>query len=104
MEDTGAKQHSYYCTHRQHVTIGKRAKAAGMNRSRFMMACALHGDAGGGERLVLDEKEQRILFDRVTELEHFMEALQTDIPGLGMSLPDAIAFLVRVEKERDPGR
>ena len=28
MEDTGAKQHSYYCTHRQHVTIGKRAKAA----------------------------------------------------------------------------
>ena len=104
MEDTGAKQHSYYCTHRQHVAIGKRAKAAGMNRSRFMMACALHGDAGGGERLVLGEKEQRILFDRVTELGCFMEALQTDIPGLGMSLPDAIAFLVRVEKERDPGR
>ena len=102
MEDTGAKQHSYYCTHRQHVTIGKRAKAAGMNRSRFMMACALHGDAGGGERLVLGEKEQRILFDRVAELEHFMEAHRTDIPGLGMSLPDAIAFLVRVEKEGTP--
>ena len=103
MEDTGAKQHSYYCTHRQHVAIGKRAKAAGMNRSRFMMACALHGDAGGGERLVLDEKEQRILFDRVTEQGRFVEALH-DIPDLGMSLPDAIAFLVRVEKERDPGR
>ena len=76
-----------------------------MNRSRFMMACALHEDTGGGERLVFGEKEQRILFDRFTELEHFMEALRTDIPSLAMSPLDALAFLVvRAEKERDPGR
>ena len=56
-------QHTIYCSAADRVLIGKRAQEAGMNFSRFMIACALHGgdedDGEEGPRLVLSEDEQR---------------------------------------------
>ena len=74
-----------------------------MNRSRFMMACALHGDAGGRRETGPRREGTTDPVRPCHEQGRFVEALH-DIPGLGMSLPEAIAFLVRVEKQRDPER
>ena len=92
-------QHSIYCSAADRVLIGKRAQEAGMNFSRFMVACALHGgDEDGGEegpRLALTEDEQRSLYERVALLDRCNEALLARLPGTEMSALGALAFLVR---------
>ncbi len=101
-DDQRPGQHSFYCTRRQHSLIGKRAKAAGMNRSRFMVACALHEDAGETAGPGFDAGERQQLQARLERLEGFMETFGGAIPDLGMTAMEALAFLVRVEKAREP--
>lgn len=92
-------QHTIYCSAADRVLIGKRAQEAGMNFSRFMVACALHGgdedDGEEGPRLVLGEDEQRSLYGRVALLDRCNEALLARLPGTEMSALGALAFLVR---------
>ncbi len=92
-------QHTIYCSAADRVLIGKRAEEAGMNFSRFMIACALHGGDGDdreeGPRLVLSEDEQRSLYGRVALLDRCNEALLARLPGTEMSALGALAFLVR---------
>ena len=94
--------HSFYCTRRQHSLIGRRAKAAGMNRSRFMVACALHEDAGESAGPGFDPEERQRFQERLERLEGLLEALDGTIPDLGMSAMEALAFLVRAEQAREP--
>ena len=100
-DDQRPGQHSFYCTRRQHRLIGKRAKATGMNRSRFMVACALHDDAGETSGPGLDATERQQLQTRLERLEGFMEALGGAIPNLGMTAMEAVEFLVRAEEARE---
>ena len=101
-EEARPRQRNYYCTPSQNRLIEKRAKQAGMNRSRFLVACALHEDAGGGEKLVLDEEEQRTLLWQVTSLYTFAVALDTELPDTGMKPLQALEFLVRAAKREGP--
>ena len=103
MEDEARpRQRNYYCTPSQNRVIEKRAKAAGMNRSRFLVACALHEDAGGGEKLVLDEEQQHTLLEQVTSLHTFAVALDTELPDIGMTPLQALEFLARAAKREEP--
>ena len=103
MEDeTRPRQRNYYCTPSQNRLIEKRAKAAGMNRSRFLVACALHEDAGGGEKLVLDEEQQHTLLERVTSFHSFAVTLERGLTGIDMTPLEALEFLVRAAKSEKP--
>ena len=99
-----ARQRSIYCSAADRVLIGRRAEAAGMSFSRFMVACALHGgdedDGIEGPRLALSEDEQRSLYDRVALLDRCNEALLARLPGTEMSALGALAFLVREARGR----
>ena len=99
-----ARQHSIYCSPEDRKSIGRRAKAAGMSFSRFMVACALHGaevdGAEEGPRLVLTEDEQRLLYERVALLDRCNHALLEKLPGTEMSALGAVAFLVRAADGR----
>ncbi len=97
-DEARPRQRNYYCTPSQNRMIEKRAKEAGMNRSRFLVACALHEDAGGGEKLVLNEEEQHSLLDRVTSFHTFAVALGRELPDIGMTPLEALSFLVRAAK------
>ena len=94
-----ARQRSIYCSPEDRALIGRRAKAAGMSFSRFMVACALHGgeanDREEGPRLVLTGDEQRLLHERVALLDRCNRALLERLPGTEMSALGALAFLVR---------
>ena len=57
MTEDRARQRNYYCTAKQQAIITKRAKKAGMSRSAFMVACALH-DEPAGEDLMLARRER----------------------------------------------
>ena len=98
------RQHSIYCSAADRALIARRAEEAGMNFSRFMVACALHGgeedDGVEGPRLVLSEDEQRLLFERVALLDRCNEALLTRLPETEMSARGALAFLVREARGR----
>ena len=93
------RQHSIYCSAADRALIARRAEEAGMNFSRFMVACALHGgdeeDREEGPRLVLSEDEQRLLYERVALLDRCNEALLTRLQGTEMSALGALAFLER---------
>ena len=54
-----ARQHNYYCTARQQAIIARRAKKAGMSRSAFMVACALHDEPAGAELMPAPEEHYR---------------------------------------------
>ena len=99
-----ARQHTIYCSAADRVLIGRRAEAAGMSFSRFMVACALHGgdedDESEGPRLVLTEDEQRSLYGRVALLDRCNEALLARLPRTEMSALGALAFLVREARSR----
>ena len=101
-DDQRPGQHSFYCSRRQHSLIGRRAKAAGMTRSRFMVACALHEDAGETASPGLDAEERQQFQARLERLEGLLEALDGAIPDLGMTATEALAFLVRAEQAREP--
>ena len=99
-----ARQRSIHCSAEDRATIGRRAKAAGMSFSRFMVACALHGrdddDGEEGPRLVLAEDEQRLLYERMALLDRCNEALLARLPGTEMSALGALAFLAREAQTR----
>ena len=73
--------------------------------SGFLVACALHEDAGRHDepRLVLSEEEQRTLYDRVAAIDQVRRALSEKLPGSDMSLFGAIAFLRRALDARRSG-
>ena len=58
------------CTRAERAEIRERAAALGMSVSGYLVACALHEDAGGPRRdeprLVLSEEQQLTLYQRVS--------------------------------------
>ena len=100
-----ARQRTIYCLAEERAALGARAEATGMNFSRFMVACALHGedeqdDRKDGPRLVLREREQRELLERVNLLDRCNQALLSRLPWTEMSALGALAFLVHAAKAR----
>ena len=99
-----ARQHTIYCSAEERAAIGRRAAAAGMKFSPFVVACALAAgegaEAGEAPRLVLSEAEQRALHERVALLDRCNRALVERLPGLEMSALGALAFLVDVARAR----
>jgi len=86
------------CTPVEKALIKERAEAAGMPVSHFLVACALHEDAGAPRakpQLVLSEEEQRALHDRVARMDAVHRALHEALPGTDLSLFGAIAFIQR---------
>ncbi len=97
------------CSRAERARIRERAAALGMPVSGYLVACALHEDAGGprrGEpqRLALSEEQQRTLYARVEEMDRVRRALGESLPGTGLSVFGAIAFMQRaVQSRRDGG-
>ena len=101
-----SRQRSFYCSATEREAIGRRAGAAGVSVSRFLVACALHGedgDGGPGHPLVLSPVEQRALYERVASIDSFRRALSERAPGADMSALEALAFLARAAGVRDSG-
>ena len=82
---TGVVRRTLRCSRVERAEIRERAAALGMPVSGFLVACALHEEAGGpgGDepRLVLSEKEQRTLYERVEELDLVGKMLFDELPG-----------------------
>ncbi len=98
----GARQRTVYCTAEERAAMERRARAAGMRFSPFVVACALRG-AGtldAAPRLVLSEAEQRQLHDCVALLDRCNRALLERLPGTAMSALGALAFLVAEAQAR----
>ena len=75
--------------------------------SHFLVACALHEDAGAPSheepRLTLSGEEQRTLYDRVARMDAVHRALHEALPGTNLSLFGAIAFIQRELQARRSG-
>ncbi len=102
-----SRQRSFYCSAAERDEIGRRAGAAGVSVSRFLVACALHGedgDGGPGHPLVLTAAEQRALYERVARLDRWSRALSERAPGADRSALEALAFLARAARARDGDR
>ena len=94
----GVVRRTLRCSRAEKAAIGERAAARGMPVSGYLVACALHEDAGGPPeepRLALSEEEQRTLYDWVAELDRVRRALHERLPGTGVSLFGAIALIER---------
>ena len=104
---TGVVRRTLRCTRAERAEIRERAATLGMPVSGFLVACALHEEAGGPRRdeprLVLSEKEQRTLYDRVAEMDRVGQMLFDELPGTGLSLFGAIAFLQHAVQSRRSG-
>ena len=97
-----ARQHNYYCTAKQQAIIARRAKKAGMSRSAFMVACALHDEPVGAE-LMPAPAEQKALLEHLPTTADMVTRLMAPVPDLGMSVIDALEFLCRLKTpETDP--
>ncbi|MCY4548035.1 MAG: hypothetical protein OXC28_06690 [Defluviicoccus sp.] len=85
------------CTRAERAEIRERAAALGMKVSGYLVACALHEDAGGPRReeprLVWSEEQQWTLYERIEEMERVRRALHESIPGTNVSLFGAIGFI-----------
>ena len=102
MTDTHARQHNYYCTAKQQAIITRRAKAAGMSRSAFMVTCALH-DEPAGEELMPTPDERKALLDHLSATAEVVTRLMAPVPDLDMSVLDALEILYRMKTpETDP--
>lgn len=95
------------CSRAERAEIGERAAALGMRVSGYLVACALHEDAGGPRleepRLVWSEEEQRTLYDRVAAMDRVRRALHEELPGTSVSLFGAIALLLAELESRRSG-
>ena len=104
---TGVVRRTLRCTPAERAEIRERAAALGMPVSGFLVACALHEDAGGPgrdePRLVLSEEEQRAVYERVEKMDRVGQMLFDELPGTGLSLFGAIAFLQRAVQSRRSG-
>lgn len=97
-----ARQRSYYCSAKQQAIIVRRAKKAGMTRSAFMVACALHDEPEGAE-LLASRTERKALLDRLQATGDAAMRLNAPVPGLGMTVIDALEVLCRLKApEVDP--
>ena len=77
------------CTRAERARIRERADALEMTVSGFVVACALNGDGADreGHVLALSAEEQRLLFDRVAELDRVRWALHEALPGTPTQAP-----------------
>ena len=95
------------CTRAERAEIRERAAALGMSVSGYLVACALHEDAGGPRRdeprLVLSEEQQLTLYQRVEEMDRVRRALGESLPGTDLSAFGAIAFIQRAVQSRQEG-
>lgn len=91
-----ARQRNYYCTAKQQAIITRRAKAAGMSRSAFIVACALHDEPAGAECVPAAEDEKALL-DHLSATGELATRLMDPVPDLGMSMLDALEFLCRMK-------
>ena len=102
MSDDRARQRSYYCSAKQQAIIARRAKKAGMSRSAFMVACALHDDPVGTETMAAPD-ELGALLEHLPASAEVAARLMAPVPDLGMSVIDALELLCRLEApETDP--
>ena len=92
------------CSRAERAEIKERAAALGMPVSGYLVACALHEDAGGPHRdeprLVLSEEQQRVLYRRVEEMNRVRRALSESLAGTDLSVFGAIAFMQRAVQSR----
>ena len=95
------------CSQAERAEIRERAAALDMPVSGYLVACALHEDAGGPRRdeprLVLSEEQQRTLYERVEEMDRVRRALGESLPGTDLSALGAIAFMQRAIQSRREG-
>jgi hypothetical protein len=95
------------CSPAERAEIRDRAAALDMSVSGYLVACALHEDAGGPgrtePRLVLSEEQQRTLYARVEELDRVRRALGESLSGTDLSVFGAIAFMQRALQSRRKG-
>ena len=111
-----SKSRTVYATPAQWAGIGERAQAAGMNVSRFIVACCLHDDeagetrpareaGAGAEGLALSEVEQREVHEAARRMDTSCRAVLEPIPGASMSVLEALDFVQRcherLAQERD---
>ncbi len=97
-----ARQRTCYCTAKQLAIITRRAKKAGMSRSAFMVACALHDEPAVAELMPAPE-EQKALIEHLPATADVVTRLMAPVPDLGMSVIDALEFLTRLKTpEADP--
>ena len=96
------------CSPAERAEIRERAAALGMPVSGYLVACALHEDAGGPRRdearLVLSEEQQRALYERVKEMDRVRLALVESLAETGLSMFGAIAFMQRAIQSRQEGK
>ena len=94
------------CSRAERAEIRERAAALDMPVSGYLVACALHEDAGGPRRdepLVLSEEQQMTLYRRVEEMDRVRRALGESLPGTELSVFGAIAFIQRAIQSRREG-
>ena len=95
------------CSWAERAEIRERAEALGMSVSGYLVACALHEDAGGPRRdepqLVLSEEQQQTLYRRVEEMDRLRRVLVDSLPGTDLSAFGAIAFIQHAIQSRRPG-
>ena len=97
-----ARGRTLRCTEAERLRIEQRAAAAGMKVSAFVMACALQDDdlAAEAQRrepaLVLSGDEQRELLRTVTRLEAGLRHWEALLPGMALSLDEALRVLARL--------
>ncbi len=91
-----ARQRNYYCSAKRQAIITRRAKAAGMSRSAFIVACALHDEPAGAETLPAADDGEALL-GHLSATAGMAERLMAPAPDLGMSVLDALALLCRME-------
>ena len=111
-----SKSRTVDATPAQWAGIGECAQVAGMNVSRFLVACCLHDDeagetppareaAAGAERLALSEVEQRALHGAARRMDACCRAVLEPMPRASMSVLEALDFVQRgherLAQERD---
>ena len=96
------------CSPAERAEIREHAAALNMPVSGYLVACALHEDAGGPRRdeprLVLSEEQQRTLYERVEEMDRVRHALGESLSGTDLSALGAIAFIQRAIQSRREGK
>ena len=100
-----ARGRTIRCTEAERASIEARADAAGMSVSAFVVACALQDDGvaaeavSRGHQLVLSAEEQRDLVRAATRIEAGVRPWGALLPGMDMSVGEALETLVRLGME-----
>ena len=95
------------CTVEERLRIERRAEAAGMTVSAFVMASAFQDDEAAaaarpvGHPLVLSVDEQQVLLETVTRLEAGWPRRDAPLPEVGLSLEEGLRVLARMSGGSD---